>query len=90
MIVCALPYREITVVREYTVEQPMNEADCIPDWAAIAVLIGVVVAVGGFGWAWLDTSGWATATLTLGLIVAAIGMRAAERAVNRKAEWRPL
>ena len=89
-VVCALPYREITVVKAYTFEQPRNEADCIPGWAAIAVLIGVIVALGGFLWAWIDTSGWATATLTLGLIVAALGMRAAERAVNQKAEWHPL
>jgi hypothetical protein len=91
-VVCTLPQRQITVFKAYTVvrEQPRNEADCIPDWAAIAVLIGFIVALGGFIWAWIDNGGWSTATLTVGLIIAAIGMRAAERVVNQKAEWRPI
>jgi hypothetical protein len=61
---------------------PRDEADLIPDWAAIAVLVGGVLAVVGFVAAWATEKSWAPIFLTIGLIIAAIGMRTAEKAVN--------
>jgi hypothetical protein len=67
-----------------------DEADQIPDWAAIAVALGAIIAFGGFFAAWLSDSGWATLVLTAGLVLMAIGMRTAERAIDIRPQWRPL
>jgi hypothetical protein len=88
-----LSEREITVIRDGTSNsqaQEEVEADCIPDWAALAVLFGFILAVGGFISAWINNRGWSTALLALGLIIAAMGMRAAENALEQKARWRPI
>jgi hypothetical protein len=60
-----------------------SESDTIPDWAALSIVLGVVVAVIGFAAAWFTDAGWATLVLAAGLGVAAVGMHAAEAAVNR-------
>jgi hypothetical protein len=89
----ALSEKRITVVRDGVYETRghlKDEADCIPDWAALAVLLGTILAIGGFVSAWMTDRGWATSILALGLIIAAIGMRAAESAVGQKTDWRPL
>jgi hypothetical protein len=83
----------IVIVRDAVYEthrRVQNEADCIPDWAALAVLFGLLLAVSGFVSAWMTDRGWATAILAIGLIIAAIGMRAAEKAVDQKANWHPI
>ncbi len=67
-----------------------KESECIPDWAALAVALGIVLAVAGFVSACFTDKGWATLLLTGGLIVAAIGMHSAENAVNPKPDWQPL
>jgi hypothetical protein len=67
-----------------------NEADRIPNWAALMVAGGAAMAVGGFAAAWFTDGRYATLVLTLGLVAAAIGMRAAERAVNAPREWQPI
>jgi hypothetical protein len=88
-----LSERKITVIRDGTSKsqaQEQDEADCIPDWAAMAVLLGFILAVVGFISAWINNRGWSMAVLALGLIIAAIGMRAAENAVEQKARWRPI
>ncbi len=59
-----------------------DEADLIPDWAAIAVLLGAILAIVGFVAAWATEKSCAPVLLTIGLIIAAIGMRTAEKAVN--------
>jgi hypothetical protein len=58
-----------------------DEADRIPDWAALAVALGATVAIGGFVSAWFTDNAWAAVALTIGLAIAAAGMTAAERAV---------
>ncbi len=88
-----LPGRKVTVtyfVAQTTFERRSDESECIPDWAAIAVAIGLIMALGGFIYAWFSDRGWATAVLTLGLMIAAVGMYAAEQSVNQKSEWRVL
>jgi hypothetical protein len=67
-----------------------EDSDCIPDWAALAVALGLLLAVAGFVSAWFTDRGWATSALALGLIIAAIGMKAAENSVDQKSQWRPL
>jgi Flp pilus assembly protein TadB len=59
-----------------------DEAARIPDRAALLVLVGSVAAVIGFVAALFWDSGFATLILTAGLVVAAIGMRKAERAIE--------
>jgi|SRR5215469_16548880 len=66
------------------------EADLIPDWAAITVAIGALVAIGGFVSAFFRDDGWPVLALTFGLIAVAIGMKAAENAITAKSEWQPL
>ena len=70
--------------------RPSDDADLIPDWAAIAVLMGAILATVGFVATWVTEEPWAPILLTLGLIIAVIGMRAAEKAVNIAPKWRPL
>jgi hypothetical protein len=65
-----------------TATTPGAESDLIPDWAAIAVFLGAGLAILGFAAAWATEKSWAPILLTIGFIIAAIGMRAAERAVN--------
>jgi hypothetical protein len=72
------------------VTEPSGAANRIPDWAAIAVLMGGALAVGGFVVACFSSSGFATLGMTLGLVIAALGLRAAERAVQTPTMWRPL
>ena len=68
-----------------------HESEVIPDWAAVAVAFGVVIAIGGFISLWITSKTWPVGVALVGLIVAAIGMRAAERAVlNSKPKWRSI
>jgi hypothetical protein len=64
-------------------EASYHEADCIPDWAALAVAIGSLVALGSVVYAWIEDSNWALVALTIALIVAAVGMRAAEKSLQK-------
>jgi hypothetical protein len=73
---------EVTYPETSAATTPRDEADLIPDWAAIAVLMGAVLAIVGFLAAWATENSWAPILLTIGLIIAAIGMRTAEKAVN--------
>ena len=59
-----------------------DEARRIPDQAAFLVLTGSAAALLGFIAALFWDSGFATLILTAGLVVAAIGMRQAERAID--------
>jgi hypothetical protein len=59
-----------------------DEARRIPDRAAIFVLIGLAAAIGGFVAALFSDSGFATLILTVGLLLAAVGMRHAEHAMG--------
>ncbi len=67
-----------------------SEADCIPDWAAIAVAAGLIIAGAGFVSLWVTDKEWPIFATVVGLVIAAIGMRAAENAVHEKSEWQPL
>jgi hypothetical protein len=54
----------------------------IPDSAAIGVLLGGLIASGGFVAAWLTTSGLATLVMTGGLYLAAWALRKAELVIQ--------
>jgi hypothetical protein len=80
-----LSRRSVTVTRwnaQIDRHAPEDEAECIPDWAALAVAIGLVLALCGFVASWLSDKAYGPAILTIGLVIAAVGMRAAERAVH--------
>jgi len=85
-------WREVTdkSVRLSSSLNDFEGADCIPDWAAVLVAAGAMLAIVGFVAAWVTNSGWAPLLLTVGLIIAAIGMKAAERAVDAQHNWRPV
>jgi cell division protein FtsW (lipid II flippase) len=85
-------WREITdkSVRVSSSLNNFEEAECIPDWAAILVAAGAVLAIVGFVAAWVTDHGWAPLLLTVGLIIAAIGMKGAESCVNAQRNWRPV
>jgi hypothetical protein len=59
-----------------------DEARRIPDLAALLILVGMVGAIAGFVAALFSESGFATLILTVGLILAAVGMRQAEKALD--------
>jgi hypothetical protein len=59
-----------------------EEAARIPDHAALLVLAGSVTALIAFIAALFWDSGFATLILTIGLVIAAVGMRQAERAFD--------
>ena len=61
-----------------------DEARRIPDHVAFLVFAGTVVALVGFISALFWDSGFATLILTAGLVVAAIGMRQAEHAIDQE------
>jgi hypothetical protein len=67
-----------------------DEADLIPDWAAIAVAVGILATAIGFVSLWFTQKEWPIVAVVLGLVVAAIGMRAAEDAISAKSDWQPL
>ena len=60
-----------------------EQVEQIPDSAALMFLAGAVLALAGFIAAWITDSGFATLALTLGLLLAAAGMRSAESAIHR-------
>jgi hypothetical protein len=86
----ALPERSVQIVRW----DPMNgpsaeaEADLIPDWAAIAVAGGALIALFGFGYSWFTEKGWGPLIILAGLIIMWVGMREAERAIRSDSGWR--
>jgi hypothetical protein len=75
---------------QFSRTEACDEADQIPDWAAVAVFVGAVLAIFGFVSAWLTDEGWAPLVLTVGLLIAGVGMTAAERAVCGTPSWRPI
>jgi len=86
----SLSDKHVTLVRDgvFKIDAQIEyEADCIPDWAALAVAVGLILALGGFISAWINDRWWPTTILAVGLIIAAIGMRAAENAIDQKAQW---
>jgi hypothetical protein len=58
------------------------DAKNIPNWAVFTAILGVLFAVAGFVSAWFTPSGFATLGLTVGLLLMALGMNAAEHAIN--------
>ena len=72
----AIPFRDGAGVNA------QNEADLIPDWAAILVAIGAAVAAAGFVAAWFTEGGFSTLVLTVGLLLVAGGMAGAEDVVG--------
>jgi hypothetical protein len=78
-----MPLSEESV--ELDQEMP-REAEKIPDWAALAALLGAVLSIVGFISACFTSSGFATLGLTIGLILVAVSMNAAEHALNAAEE----
>jgi hypothetical protein len=58
-------------------------AALIPDWAAVTTALGSIAAIVGFVAAWLLPGPGPLLVLTCGLIACAIGMRSAERAIEK-------
>lgn len=57
-------------------ETQMDEnANRIPDWAAISAVLGCLVVIISFGFAWEFSSAGATLVMSVGFAIAAIGFR---------------
>src|ERR1700680_1121115 len=68
----------VTYVNMSAVEESLSESDLIPDWAAVSIAIGILIAAVGLVSAFLTDRSWPVIGLTIGLIIAAICMRGAE------------
>lgn len=63
--------------------RPMPDvAEKIPSWAPLVLILGALISIICFLAAWFTVSGFATLGLTAGLILMAISMNAAEKAIN--------
>jgi hypothetical protein len=74
----------VQIVRWDPMDGPSAEAEgeLIPDWAAIAVAGGALIAILGFIFSWFTEKAWGPLILLAGLIIMWIGMREAERAIR--------